>query len=485
MKEECANMGCAHNAGIKILLTEDVEIVHFCTENKTYQELLALYTRFIDGDLLRSGSKPAVVCYCKANNSFFQDTPGCKNILDVLNGSIWSRMVPTKDASETIETLGTFNSARNTQIARDFLKIEYSTLTYMNGLNGIDEAHHPPVPAHSTELVAKRRVGWRSADKVSVRVLLVDDHAATVLTPAEIGLATPTKSDTIKVALKHIDGLNVYLLEAATIESAIAILGDKGKAIDLILLDYHLGKDSNDATNQPGPGLITWLNGDRASGPDIQPPFLDNRYWIFPISSFTNAFDVEAASGGAPRIGRSCVVATGVDPVCKPRHFALEFERFLYAIVCQVVPDIQCASTAHADPWTGWLELELLGYAEHPSEAAAWQRHINVLRRSQRLEDLSKVRYGFVAKDNPVKGLVTTILPQKVEHVLYLYRAVADLLRMFACSRPRDCRTMVVLLDAISREWESLEPQTGPTSERKNNPVPEILRRINKLIVSK
>jgi hypothetical protein len=162
------------------------------------------------------------------------------------------------------------------------------------------------------------------SDALTINVLLVDDFADTALEPFKAN--EEFKNKTKKEILEELwerkctqNAIKLSLNIKSISEPNIALMGEF--IPDIILLDYNFHNDKN------GIDFFTEL----IENAKYKGPF--EKYWIFPISSFNNAFLDELRLAGHAFSSDVYKLSRGADLVNTPEAFYYEFCKMVDSIL--------------------------------------------------------------------------------------------------------------------------------------------------------
>lgn len=275
------------------------------------------------------------------------------------DSSIWHRYlhIQSKDVSKTKEEfesklrdiLTTIKEYSNlglydTVISQEFLefqcrKLNNSYLAEINGNSGHKKEvvpyrfHSETKMKEKADLLAKKLQGNKWG------CVLIDDFFQKPLRLIEKKQTDINKSNSERnksnVLLKLINLKDLDLIEILNadetdpneeyLDKGLNWIKEKYPHADIIIVDYFLGKSSNNE-HKFGHSLLQLLLDEN----NPHRPLLD-RYWIFPISVFDRAFQNHLLSIGQSQIDEKIVLGEGADPVNTPELFRYLFYQFLEA----------------------------------------------------------------------------------------------------------------------------------------------------------
>lgn len=167
------------------------------------------------------------------------------------------------------------------------------------------------------EMVIKEEASNVKYEKAEWRFLLVDDYADKMLKTYPLGQTTFCKKERISNILKtlFINNNCIKIVSVSSIDDAVKHL--RNQKFDLILLDYLLGYKPG-GQREYGYDLLIRINDDinlRAN----KGPF--GKFWIFPITSFDEAFAQKMREQGLYYNSDNWFLAQGACPLDTPESF--------------------------------------------------------------------------------------------------------------------------------------------------------------------
>ena len=264
------------------------------------------------------------------------------------DSSIWHRYVPLNKDFKTnfVEALdeiwGYFEQGLyTTDVSREFL--EFQTRMLVNSyLTPIGERGHAtdvtPYKFHSE--TAMKEKADRELIKIKSyggnlkwRFLLIDDFANKAL-QGNSDVETKTKQQIIESVLKE-KVKNIEICSPKSSENLVdwalnKLKGQDGvKMYDIILLDYLLGKNTEKGLREIGSEFLEKLNcallkkEEKSSNTDDEKLKKNKgpmgKFWIFPISVFSQAMLDEIHQKGIEHINENWYLSAGANPVNTPQ----------------------------------------------------------------------------------------------------------------------------------------------------------------------
>lgn len=166
----------------------------------------------------------------------------------------------------------------------------------------------------------------REHPKAQWRFLLVDDYSKKKMKTNPLGKKTLCKEDIINKVLESMfEDKKCFKIESVnTVEEAIERL--KKTRYDIILLDYLLNYKEG-GQRQYGFELLQAIEDGDKDLQENKGPF--GKYWIFPITSFDEAFSQKIREQGWSYNSKHWIIAQGACPLDTPESFKYHFFKFI------------------------------------------------------------------------------------------------------------------------------------------------------------
>ena len=283
--------------------------------------------------------------------------------LNFYDSSIWNYYIGLegeKKISEKIEAVlkiicnNYSNGLYQANVSKEYRKFNYRILE-QSYLDKIGKSSHAtfisPFVFHSGyEMKKKARELLKKIKSISGnknytfkwKVLLVDDYSEKKLAGLDEkycnkkeGEEDITKKYILKSLIKKFFKNNLLKEGNINLEIDIDTVSEKDTLVDarkqikenfydIILVDYLLGK-TDSGNRDYGDVFIKFLNEKKSNK-----SFLLGKYWIIPVSSFTNAFRAEIIKKGINRINDKMYILEGADFINNPALFLYNFLFGLY-----------------------------------------------------------------------------------------------------------------------------------------------------------
>lgn len=373
----------------KFALNDISKVLVLYLPSRALDELEAFLSR-LEKKLGEAGKVLPILMYGKHN--LFGAVPSVKAYIDpryrYLDASIWFRYLsPLSDADEEGETFSDVISqiassvaqgADQTVVAQEYR--EFSWRLFQNAhIKKVGEfSGHAsaitPFSFHSETAMsesAKHRMEEIKRHKIKWDALLVDDYANTPLrsTSTSSPQVTPNKEKLIRSLLPDVIA---QLDVAKNVEEAKGIIDKIGedqsaKVYDLILLDYLFSREQEDE-----PVYGTQLLADISEGRINHGKAANFKYWVFPVSVFSEALASDLQDKGIQYQETHWVLARGADPVNTPQLFRAALLEFLQLQYDGLAP-------AFSDLARLWLQHPIEESQGKPVDPRRWARRFNTV----------------------------------------------------------------------------------------------------------
>lgn len=269
--------------------------------------------------------------------------------------------VPAKITNDKGEVI-VFNDYYSLNITREFF--EYNTRLYKNSyLTGPHTAIEPVLFHSEIKMESKFKEEVKEFkstlpsklenDKILIKVLLIDDYGDKKLHKLD-GESTISKKDILEFFNSEVETIGFDISVEENDFSTDKIIQKINEASpDIILLDYSLSKERTGV--QLLSDLINDINKITHKGPF-------DKLWVFPITSFSNAFIDELRMEGITFNDENYVLSRGADFINTPWLFKYYFLKMVTDLLQKASfdPIIQIAreTIEKFKPLNNWKEIQ-------------------------------------------------------------------------------------------------------------------------------
>jgi len=328
---------------IKEHITKSIEYFSKCRSIELYdqesaEEYIDFHLRIQKDNFLSKGHKDFVFPYLYAS----EDIDLNKNIAlnSELQGKVYFRILLIDDK---------LGNPSNTNVAGTCV---CTGLNY-NDTNGVIQPNDNfQCDSSSKECklrIIKELIGLKYTNDQNDNVFWKHDNIQSFSLPKGTNINTDCKFDE---EFSKYNAIQIFAVE--DIKTATRFLSSENVKFDLILLDYLLGRNGENA-REYGTELLEFINNlGTISNPGteqkkeeqkkirdkmLQSTGLENRFWIFPITAFESSFFTHLQSDGISLLTKKWYIYPPTNPIVTPNRFLRNLNEFVGLMVERSVYD--------------------------------------------------------------------------------------------------------------------------------------------------